>query len=197
MTDRQRFRRSESALGGGLVWPKTTLTFWHFHVLKANGEVIVRKDVWGIPANEMASDAIKMPFLDFDARVLTKIGDHLKEFDPMLADLDPAPDWIFEGEAELDEPEQPETVFKEEEDLHTSEAYDQWLTATILVERGGPQKRATVIGRKKDHNGNPIGRYHNNTRSNMKTGRWQLYHRTLLRKESTLQWTKRVEAIPY
>jgi Reverse transcriptase (RNA-dependent DNA polymerase) len=133
-----------------------------FHVLKANGEVIVRKDVWGIPANDMASDSIKMSLLDFDARVLTKIGDHLKEFDPILAEIEPAPDWIFEDEAELDEPEQPETVFKEEEDLHTSEAYDQWLTAKILVERGGPPERATVIGRKKDHNGNPIGRYHTN-----------------------------------
>jgi hypothetical protein len=53
-------------------------------------------------------------------------------------------------------------VFKEEEDLHTSEAYDQWLTAKISVERGGPPERATVIGRKKDHNGNPMGRYRSN-----------------------------------
>jgi hypothetical protein len=63
-----------------------------FHILKANGEVIVRMDVWGIPANDMASDSIKMSLLDFDARVLTKIGDHLKEFDPILAEIEPAPD---------------------------------------------------------------------------------------------------------
>jgi hypothetical protein len=75
-----------------------------FRVLKTNGEVIVRKDVWGIPANDMASDSIKMSLLDFDARVLAKIGDHLKEFDPILAEIEPAPDWIFEGKAELDKP---------------------------------------------------------------------------------------------
>jgi hypothetical protein len=97
----------------------------------------MRKDIWGIWANEMASDAIKMSFLDFDAHVLTKIRDLLKEFDPMLAEIDPAPDWIFEGKAELDEPEQPETVFKEEEDLHTSKAYDQWLTAIAMLSSVG------------------------------------------------------------
>jgi hypothetical protein len=83
-------------------------------------------------------------------------------FDPILAEIEPAPDWKFKDKAELDKPEQPETVFKEEEDLHTSEVYDQWLTAKILVKRGGPPERATVIGCRKDHNGSPIGRYHSN-----------------------------------
>jgi hypothetical protein len=132
-----------------------------FNILKPNGEVIVRKDVWAIPTNQMLDDSMKEHLADFDARIRSKIGDHLEEIDPALADQEPIPDFLFEDEV-LDEPEEPEAAAEEANQQSTPEAYDQWLTAKVLLERGGPPESATVIGRKRDHDGVPIGRANSN-----------------------------------
>jgi hypothetical protein len=104
-----------------------------FYILKPNGEVIVRKDVWAIPTNQMLDDSMKEHLSDFDARIRSKIGDHLEEIDPALADQEPIPDFLFEDEV-LDEPEEPEAAAEEADKQSTPEAYDQWLTAKVLLE---------------------------------------------------------------
>jgi hypothetical protein len=123
-----------------------------FYILKPNGEVIVRKDVWAIPTNQMLDDSMKEHLADFNAHIRTKIGDHLEEIDPILADQEPIPDFLFEDEV-LDEPDEPEAAAEEADKQSTPEAYDQWLTVKVLLERGGPPESATVIGRKRDHDG--------------------------------------------
>jgi hypothetical protein len=85
----------------------------------------------------------------------------LDEIDPILADQEPIPDFLFEDEV-LDEPEEPEATAENANQQSTPEAYDQWLTAKALLERGGPAEMATVIGRKWDQDGIPIGRAHSN-----------------------------------
>ncbi|KAI2511653.1 Reverse transcriptase (RNA-dependent DNA polymerase) [Fragilaria crotonensis] len=45
---------------------------------------------------------------------------------------------------------------------HTPESYDEYLTAQVLLPQGGEAKKATVIGRKRDHDGRPIGQRHAN-----------------------------------
>jgi hypothetical protein len=62
----------------------------------------------------------------------------------------------------LDEPEEPEATAENANQQSTPEAYDQWLTAKALLEQGGPAEMATVIGRKWDQDGIPIGRAHSN-----------------------------------
>jgi hypothetical protein len=131
---------------------KTTLILWHF---------TVRKDVWAIPTNQMLDDSMKEHLADFNARIRSRIGDHFEEIDPALADQEPIPDFLFEDEV-LDEPEEPEAAAEDADKQSTLEAYDQWLTAKVLLERGGPPETATVIGRKRDHDGVPIGRAHSN-----------------------------------
>jgi hypothetical protein len=50
----------------------------------------------------------------------------------------------------------------DETDDHTPESYDEYLTAQVLLPHGGEAKKATVIGRKRDHDGRPVGRRHAN-----------------------------------
>jgi hypothetical protein len=47
-------------------------------------------------------------------------------------------------------------------DDHTPESYDEFLTAQVLLPQGGEAKKATVVGRKRDHDGRPIGKRHAN-----------------------------------
>jgi hypothetical protein len=75
-----------------------------------------------------------------------QVGDHLAEIDPALADQEPIPDFLFEDKV-LDEPEEPEAAAEEADKQNTPEAYDQWLTAKVLLERGRQPETATVVGR--------------------------------------------------
>jgi hypothetical protein len=54
-----------------------------FHILKPNGEVIVCKDVWAIPTNQLLDSSMKEHLADYDARIRSKIGDHLDKIDPI------------------------------------------------------------------------------------------------------------------
>ena len=44
-----------------------------------------------------------------------------------------------------------------EADAYTPEAYDEYLTAEVLLPNMGEMMKAKVIGRKRDADGNPIG----------------------------------------
>ena len=67
---------------------------------------------------------------------------------------------IFEDE-EIDEPVDVMDT-KLERDDYTPEAYDQYLTAKVLLPHGGELKQATVRGRKHDADGVPVGKRHPN-----------------------------------
>ncbi len=45
---------------------------------------------------------------------------------------------------------------------HTPESCDEYLTAQVLLPQGGEAKRATIVGRKHNHDGRPIGKCHAN-----------------------------------
>ena len=51
-----------------------------------------------------------------------------------------------------------EEAVRPEQDEYTPEAFDGYLTASVLLPRGGEVLRAQVVSRKRDSNGNPIGR---------------------------------------
>ena len=62
-----------------------------------------------------------------------------------LASGPPTPDWI-----------------RSEADEHTPEAFDNLLSAQVQLPFGGEMKRGTVVNRKRNHNGNPLGSQHKN-----------------------------------
>ena len=49
-----------------------------------------------------------------------------------------------------------------EQDEFTPETFDGYLTASVMLPRGGDVLKAQVIARKRDANGNPVGRAHSN-----------------------------------
>ena len=64
------------------------------------------------------------------------------------------------GEGHLDTGDVPSP--EEGTDDHTPESYDEYLTAEVLLPQGGEAKKVTIIGRKRDHDGRPIGKRHAN-----------------------------------
>jgi hypothetical protein len=74
-------------------------------------------------------DSMKEYLTDSDAHMHSKIGDHLEEIDPILADQEPIPDFLFEDEV-LDKLEEPQTTAEHANGQGTPEAYDQWLART-------------------------------------------------------------------
>jgi hypothetical protein len=135
-----------------------------YHVLTGTGHVLVRRDVWSLTEDELASPEWREQMIKLDADLLAKLGDSLKakEVDADLVnDLPSPPDDIFDDDEEVAIPADPEAE-KPEADDYTPDSFDNYLTAEVLLPRGGELKRGTVTSRKRDINDRPIGlRYSN------------------------------------
>ena len=93
-----------------------------------------------------------------DAKQGDKVKD--KDLDPELAHQFPTEeetDYLFDDEDDCVEPVDPEAAMPEADDF-TPEAFDNFLTAQVLLPQGGEQVRAVVKSRKKDRDGNPVGK---------------------------------------
>ena len=53
-------------------------------------------------------------------------------------------------------------ITDEDADNYTSETFDAYLTALVLLPCGGELLKAQVVGQKRDANGNPVGQAHSN-----------------------------------
>jgi len=151
-------------------------------VLPKSGRPVVRKSVWGIPKEALASDwtseaadlieldkAIEDLYGDQTLRAAQKRGDSATTEAPEIHD--PHPDDVF--------PEPPPDVFEGDEndplaandtdsdkileaDLFTPETMDKYLGAELLLPHGDGMRRARVTARHKDDDGHPLGRAHPN-----------------------------------
>ena len=134
-----------------------------FNILSDTGKILVRKSVWAISNEDRLDPIVQADILEFDAKIQSKIGDSIKDsaVDPEIGSQLPAKaELIFEDE-EIDEPVDVMDT-KLERDDYTPEAYDQYLTAKVLLPHGGELKQATVRGRKHDADGVPVGKRHPN-----------------------------------
>ena len=135
------------------------------YILTGTGEVIVRKSFWALTTDERNSPAIKEKLAELDAAIKTRVGDTIKEseVDPdLIGDLPVAPEGIFDNDDdEVIEPYDTGAI-KSDADDYTPEAYDQYLTAEVLLPHGGEAKKARVINRKRDKDGLPVGKHHSN-----------------------------------
>ena len=55
-----------------------------------------------------------------------------------------------------------EEATQPEQDDYTPETFDGYLTAEVMIPRGGEVLKAQVISRKRDSQGNPVGRANSN-----------------------------------
>jgi hypothetical protein len=67
-------------------------------------------------------------------------------------------EWVYDADHE---PAEPEASMPEADDF-TPEAYDEYLTAELLLPNMGTVTEAKVVGRKRDKDGNPIGKRNTN-----------------------------------
>ena len=139
-----------------------------FFVLAANGEVLVRKSVWALSMDEEHEHSEALVALK--AGVEAKIGDQIgpDEFVPNLNNLlhdmpEDMEDRIADDVIEPyeDHNGQMETA-READDDWTPENTDEYIGSQLMLPHGGDAARATVVGRKRDKDGNPIGRRHDN-----------------------------------
>jgi hypothetical protein len=133
-----------------------------FYILTKTGKVIIRKSVWALSEDDRHDPGIYHQIADLDASIRERLGDSVKEIDPELADsLPEVPDGIFDDDEETVTPADPSAT-KPDADDFTPEAYDQYLTAKVLLPQGGELQQATVIARKRDRDGKPVGKRNEN-----------------------------------
>jgi hypothetical protein len=137
-----------------------------FYILADTGKVVVRKDVWALSDDECGTTVVQEELAELKRKINSKLGDGIKDsaLDPTIVDgVSPEiPDFIFEDEdEELVELQEP-GARRPNADVFTPATYDQYLTKKVLLSQGGEKHVATVTGRKRDHNGDPIGTRHPN-----------------------------------
>ena len=116
-----------------------------YTILPKSCKVVVRKDVWAVTKDEMADPIIQAEIAEVDKLISDKLngtsGEESEDF--------PLPDYnIFDDDDADMEPFEPEGL-KPEADEYTPEAYDEYLSARVLIPRGGDPTHAIVRKRKK------------------------------------------------
>jgi hypothetical protein len=133
------------------------MTFW---VLPQSCKVLARSTVTSLTDDELSDPVVKARMVELDLSIKNKIGDTLvdEDIDDELADLLPhVPDDIFLADAD-DEPAEPDAAMPDADDF-TPEGYDEYLTAEVLLPNMGAVSKAKVTGgRKRDADGNPVGK---------------------------------------
>jgi hypothetical protein len=159
------FPHEQKLLGRWLGVAEVSTDLMAFYLLTKTGKTIVRKSVWGLSEDDFANPDIKTRLVELDEGIRSKIGDDLKEedIDPELrGSMTDTSDDVFDDEDEGRNDPGDTPSPDEGTDDHTPESYDEYLTAQVLLPQGGEAKKATVVGRKRDHDGRPIGKRHAN-----------------------------------
>ena len=133
------------------------LCYW---ILPPSGIALARKTVECIKTDELAT----MNFIDdlkvFDTAVQSTIGDHV---DPSKITHHQSTNsyWdIYDDEENCDTtklPNEPQAAMSQADDF-TADAIDDYIMAEVAIQKSDSFFSATVIERKCDGNGNPIGK---------------------------------------
>jgi len=135
------------------------MCYW---VLSENAIPIVRSTVQAIPEEELKVDHIKEQMRLLDDKISCKFGEPPSEDSIYTYDLDeledqPAPDHITPEYAPID----PDSKIPDS-DQWEPESYDQYIAAEVRLPKNGEEVIGTVVARKRDQDGNPIGCSHPN-----------------------------------
>jgi len=136
------------------------MTYW---ILPESCKPIARSTVWNLTDEERNSPVIQRSMQDLEEKIVLKIGNTIKdeEMESGLQDLFPeVPDDIYWDE--FGDVTTPGDSTVREADDYDYDAYDEYLTAEVLLPYGGKITKATVIARKRDRDGNPVGKRNEN-----------------------------------
>jgi hypothetical protein len=153
-------------------------------ILKANGEVVYRSTYRALTDVEQAYAAHACRRIEFDLNILDKFGpettpDDFPDLDiPDTPELNPFnvvdyagrdDEWVkrwraFTGDGLTGDADDkiPSLSIGVDVELPTPEAGDNYVNASLMLPRGNSLARGTVIGRKRDSRGDPIGNANTN-----------------------------------
>jgi len=139
-----------------------------FWLLPRSGIPIVRSTVWSITVNEHESARTKELVSSLQQSVESKIGDN-KSDEEVLDDIGIAMNLPVDVQGLFgDDDDDDEWALEKDlirpatEDDYTPEAFDKYLSAEVLLPRGGEMMKATILERTRGHDGLPVGVQHSN-----------------------------------
>ena len=124
-------------------------------ILKANGEVVPRSTLRALSPEELANPVHQERRAQFDKSIVDALGRPSVPGDFPSENLMPELEY-YEDDVDV-MPDAPD-----EELEPTPEAGDRYVNADLLLPRGDTLARGRVIGRKRDADGNTVGRAHDN-----------------------------------
>ena len=105
------------------------------------------KSVWGVTEEELLTDAIKQQVTSLDEGITARIGNQInddKAAHETSYKLDEIPEGLFDNEEEfIAKPIEPK-LSAPEVDEYTSEAYNEYLTAEVVLPHRGESARAKL-----------------------------------------------------
>ena len=157
-------------------------------ILKANGEVVYRSTYRALTDVELANAAHVCRRIEFDLNILDKFGPETTPDDFLDLNIPNTPEhdnfddvdyagrddeWVkrwraFTGDGLANgltgdaDDELPTPSLGIDGELPTPEADDNYVNASLMLPRGNALARGTVIGRKRDARGDPIGNANTN-----------------------------------
>ena len=155
-TDRAQFSEDKVVLGRYLGPTEPEVGF---KILTATGEVVRRNSLRRLSEEERSSDANRKEREKFDEAVASRLGEPFKESE-LSSCFDVSaitPDYEIYEDAD----ETKEAVPEVDDIVGTSgydpESYNSYITAQVLLPKGDEFKVGTVVKRRADENGNPMG----------------------------------------
>lgn len=140
----------------------SAMTYW---VISKSAEPVARSSVMPVPLEDMLTDEFKAAAKELDDGIENALGDKVSKttFDANFPNgISEPPYEIFDGDDDDPNPIEPESTRPDADDHSSPDAYDQYLTTNLLIDRGGSMERGTVVRRKRDHEGQLVGKSNTN-----------------------------------
>ena len=130
------------------------MCYW---VVKSNGQIMSHTTFQHVTELELRQISIMEKVKTFDSELDTALGDDVY-YDDDFAEFTrtdvPGEEDMDDDMALIDE--------QEETEFDSSEGFNQFINAELLLPHGDGHIKARVMKRTKDSDSNPIGRHHNN-----------------------------------
>lgn len=146
----------------------------NYYIMKQNGEVIVRSTVSSVEADDIDTISFKERLSLLDEGIASKIGDHRNAIiDRDEREADPADVYLwnindldedFDDESGHDDVD-PDDKVKELDDVISEgdlEMLDKFIGTHIHLPVGDEKVLTSIVGKKRDENNAPVGKYNSN-----------------------------------
>jgi hypothetical protein len=128
-----------------------------YHVLKSTGKVVQRTTVRALTQSELESESERVNRAAFDAQIEVKLGPNAKPSDFTDDGDSDTPDFeTYSDDSDGTEQTMPEA------DEYDVDTFDQYIGAETLLSSGDSMLQGIVKTRKRDADGNPIGKANSN-----------------------------------